>query len=65
MNDKELIKSWRRVNGFGQAEAAKILGYASYQSISYFETGRRKVPNQTKHLIKYQMMAKNLEKQNG
>ena len=65
MNDMELIKNWRKYNGFGQAEADKVLGYANYQSICNFETGKRKVPNQIKQLIKYQMKSKQSEKQNG
>ncbi len=62
MNDMELIKNWRKFNGFSQSEAARILGYANYQSVCNFETGRRNVPNRVKQLIKYQMRASKWEK---
>lgn len=37
------MKQWRTDNNLTQAEAAKILGYKSYVSVSYFESGARKI----------------------
>lgn len=47
MNRKpsEILKAWRLTNNLSQTQAAKELGYASYVSISYFETGKRAIPN--------------------
>lgn len=42
---KEILKAWRLTNNLSQTQAAKELGYASYVSISYFETGKRVMPN--------------------
>ena len=42
---KEILKAWRLKNNLSQTQAAKELGYASYVSISYFETGKRAIPN--------------------
>tara|TARA_R110000824_G_scaffold315136_1_gene502226 strand:- start:41 stop:241 length:201 start_codon:yes stop_codon:yes gene_type:complete len=42
---KEILKHWRLTNNLSQTQAAKELGYASYVSISYFETGKREIPN--------------------
>ena len=57
---KEILKSWRLKNNLSQTQAAKELGYASYVSISYFETGKRAMPNYLLVLLK-----KNMEVSNG
>ena len=45
MNDMELIKNWRKFNGFSQSEAARILGYANYQSVCNFEMYQTELNN--------------------
>lgn len=44
MKIPELIKLTRRKYGLSQAQLGEILGY-TYQSISSFETGRKKHPH--------------------
>ena len=57
---KEILKAWRLTNNLSQTQAAKVLGYASYVSISYFETGKRVIPNYLLVSLK-----KNMEGLNG
>jgi transcriptional regulator with XRE-family HTH domain len=40
----ELIKNWRKANGYTQERAAEELGYASRVTIGYFEIGQRPIP---------------------
>ena len=47
-----ILKQWRTDNSLTQTEAAKILGYKSYVSVSYFESGARKIPNRLMKMIK-------------